>query len=163
MANTPIQADWKSIQIAVCSGMEYKEASEAFGVPYEALKKRAKREQWPTKHAINAKMKELQAVQGNNGIVPFVPEAVLQAKMAESWLKKAENHRALAFDMATTALKSAKPDRLSAWQDIERADKMARRASGLDSTEGNTAVNVNLALVNQRILACPLPPDAIDV
>jgi hypothetical protein len=44
------------------------------------------------------------------------------------------------------------------WQDIERADKMARRASGLDSDDA-PKVNVNLNLVNQRILAMQQAPD----
>ena len=44
------------------------------------------------------------------------------------------------------------------WQDIERADKIARRASGLDSDDA-PKVNVNLSLVNQRILAMQQAPD----
>ena len=38
------------------------------------------------------------------------------------------------------------------WQDLERADKMARRAAGLESDEA-PKVNVQLNLVNQRIRA----------
>ena len=30
-------------------------------------------------------------------------------------------------------------------------------------TRRSESVNVNLQLVNQRILACPLPPDAIEI
>jgi hypothetical protein len=40
------------------------------------------------------------------------------------------------------------------WQDSERADKMARRTAGLEAEE--TKVNVNLNLVNERILAMQL-------
>ena len=38
------------------------------------------------------------------------------------------------------------------WMSIEKADKMARRAAGLENDE-TTKVNVSLNLVNQRILA----------
>ena len=41
------------------------------------------------------------------------------------------------------------------WHAIEKADKMARRAAGMDDGEG-TKVNVSLNLVNQRILAMQL-------
>ena len=75
--------------------------------------------------------------------------------MAECWAEKCEKHRALAFEMANSALQRAATDapRLEDWQDIERADKMARRAAGLDNDESAPKVNVALNLVNQRILA----------
>jgi hypothetical protein len=41
------------------------------------------------------------------------------------------------------------------WQDLERADKIARRAAGLES-EDTSKVNVSVQLVNQRILAMQL-------
>jgi len=64
-----------------------------------------------------------------------------------------ELHRELAFRLANDALKALKKaPRLDNWQDIERADKIARRAAGLES-EDKTKVNVSLNLVNQRILA----------
>jgi hypothetical protein len=49
--------------------------------------------------------------------------------------------------------------KLSGWQDIERADKMARRAAGLESDGTGGTVNIALQLVNQRILAYQEPPD----
>jgi hypothetical protein len=77
--------------------------------------------------------------------------------MAENWLEKGETHRALAFQIAHKAMKEAEheaPD-IRHWQDLEMADKMARRAAGLES--GDTSkVNVRLQLVNQRILAMQL-------
>ena len=42
--------------------------------------------------------------------------------------------------------------RFQDWQEIEKADKMGRRAAGLEIDEA-TKVNVSLNLVNQRILA----------
>ena len=51
---------------------------------------------------------------------------------------------------------------LEQWSDIERADKMARRAAGLEANVGSGKVNVSLELVNQRILVlnATMPPDA---
>jgi hypothetical protein len=74
--------------------------------------------------------------------------------MATSWAEKGESHRALPFEMANSALQKVARNapKLEAWQDIERADKMARIAAGMDS-EDQTKVNVQLNLVNQRILA----------
>ena len=59
--------------------------------------------------------------------------------------------------MANSSLQKASksPPKLQGWQDIERADKMARRAAGLDNGQG-TKVNASVNLVNQRILAMQL-------
>jgi predicted translin family RNA/ssDNA-binding protein len=75
--------------------------------------------------------------------------------IAESWAEKGERHRALAFEMANSSLQKASENlpKLQGWQDIERVDKMARRAAGLDSDKSAAKVNVALNLVNQRILA----------
>ena len=76
--------------------------------------------------------------------------------LAENWIRKGELHRELAFKLANDALKVLKKGpRLENWRDIERADKIARRAAGLESEEA-TKVNVALNLVNQRILAMQL-------
>ena len=87
--------------------------------------------------------------------------------IGSNWAERGEIHRRLAFDLATKALQLLQNDRgglpaLEQWSDIERADKMARRAAGLEANEVSGKVNVNLALVNQRILAldATMPPDA---
>jgi hypothetical protein len=56
----------------------------------------------------------------------------------------------------------APPD-LEEWSDIGRADKMARRAAGLDKNGGGIGVNIGLQLVNQRILQDDLPLDAVAI
>ena len=48
--------------------------------------------------------------------------------------------------------------KLEGWQDIERADKMARRAAGLEAQDGSATVNIALQLVNQRIVALQNEP-----
>jgi hypothetical protein len=78
--------------------------------------------------------------------------------IGQQWVEKGEVHRRLAFDLATKALQSLQNDRvgvppLEQWSDIEKADKIARRAAGLEESTVPETVNVRLALVNQRILA----------
>ena len=53
---------------------------------------------------------------------------------------------------------SKRPPKLQDWQDIERADKMARRAAGLEAADGTSTVNIALQLVNQRIIALQNEP-----
>ena len=74
---------------------------------------------------------------------------------------KSEIHRSLAFRIAHEALKTAsgKARKVQDWEDIERADKMARRAAGLEAEGTGETVSVHLQLVKQRILAHQEPPD----
>jgi hypothetical protein len=61
---------------------------------------------------------------------------------AESWLEKGEIHRGMAFKVAHQAVARAmkSPPEVKDWADLERADKMARRAAGLEqdvAAQGN--------------------------
>jgi hypothetical protein len=82
-----------------------------------------------------------------------------------SGLEKGEIHRALAFQIAHQALENAssKAKKVMDWQDIERADKMARRAAGLEAERASGTVNIALRLVNQRILAYQQAPIDLDM
>ena len=155
----------------VCAGTTYREAAEQFRITEAVIRKRASRDKWPTPRAVKEKARELMVIKRkaqdgqHQPIVPVsqrVTNELVSAKMAENWLEKGECHRALAFEMAHSALQktSKRPPKLQDWQDIERADKMARRAVGLEGNEAAQNVNISLALVNQRILNCQLPPDA---
>jgi hypothetical protein len=71
---------------------------------------------------------------------------------AANWLQKGEKHRALTFRIAHDALKKLSKKRVplpADWAEIEKADKMARRAAGLDNDEA-TKVNVSLNLVQRN-------------
>jgi hypothetical protein len=84
-------------------------------------------------------------------------EHCLRLLLEPAWLQKGQKHRALAFRIAHDALKKA-AQRTPAprdWHELEKADKMARRAAGLENDDA-TKVNVSLNLVNQRILAMQL-------
>jgi len=166
MANKTIEADWEGIRLAVCNGMTFKEAEKVFRVGWETIRKRAQRQKWPTLKAVKDKATEtIRAIEAKERAkqgVPFVPEVDLTAILAQNWVEKGEIHRALAFKMAHEAIKGAsqRAQKVHDWQDLERADKMARRAAGLDGNEGSASVNVSLNLVNQRLKSINLPPDA---
>ena len=150
---------WSAVEKAVCAGMGYTEAARRFGIrsPHTIIM-RARRNKWPVASRIEERTRALQArykaCEERRNCNEQATEAI-----AESWAEKGERHRGLAFEMAHNALKMAKYARptVEGWQDIEKADKMARRAAGLD-TEGSSNVNIGLTLVNQRISS---PPDPV--
>ena len=65
--------------------------------------------------------------------------------------------------MTNTALrKVAKtPPPLESWSDVERADKAARRACGLDDSEATRNINIGMQLIDQRleIITADLPKE----
>jgi hypothetical protein len=64
------------------------------------------------------------------------------AIISESWAEKGEKHRALTFRMAHNALlKASKQDlQIECWRDAALADRMARKAAGLD--QDTTSINL---------------------
>ena len=77
--------------------------------------------------------------------------------------KKAKLHRSLIYDMTRTALKKVvkSPPPLEDWSSIERADKAARRACGLEDSKETRNVSIGMQLINQRleIITADLPKE----
>lgn len=67
------------------------------------------------------------------------------AKKADEWLEKGENHRKVAFDLAHDSLKLMRPKAPRNFREAELADKIARRAAGLDTQDvvSQTLININ--------------------
>jgi transposase len=104
---------------AVALGLSLKEAAAKYNIGYEAARKRASREKWPTPARVRASR-------------PQIVTAPAAAVVAESWEAKGERLRGTLYNLASTALASATPRQLERWEDIERAARIAERAAGLD-------------------------------
>jgi hypothetical protein len=84
-----------------------------------------------------------------------IPDAIKATEaLAESWVERCEQHRNLVYSLTNVALrKTVKcPPPVTSWADVERCDKAARRATGLDHEESPN-ISLGLQLVNQRIEA----------
>ena len=65
--------------------------------------------------------------------------------VTETWAEKAEAHRQKVFALASKALDAANVPTPKNWRDLETADKMARRAAGLDDDSGQrTLVQIGM-------------------
>lgn len=124
----------KSVQLEVEAfvrlGHSFKEASEKFGINRATIRSMAKRHGW-TKKEIEEDRK---------GIVERVTQLA-----TESWAEKAEAHRRKMFALASDALGKANLPPPKNWRDAETADKIARRAAGLeDGEQGRQLVQIAL-------------------
>lgn len=103
---------------AVALGMTIREAAERYGIPYERAKKRAQRDQWPTRDRIIA------AAPAN---VPNARDIV-----AQSWAEQGEQHRRRVMSIVNRALEGARLAAPENWADMERAARIGDRAAGLE-------------------------------
>ena len=139
MANVAIAADWSAIRSAIENGSSMEKVASRFGVKRETIKKRAQRGGWILPSDI-----EKLALQGKPPLSPKLSpkesKATALALIAESWAEKGEEHRRLTFEKAHHAIRNAKVDAPKNWRDFEIADKVARKAAGLES--GDSQVNL---------------------
>ena len=153
---------WKAVEAAICIGrLGYSECGSKFNVSPHAIMMKAKRHGWAVPSKIAERTKALQAryracESDRNG-----NEEVIQA-VAESWAERGEQHRAVAFDLAHTALREAARTGLpiESWRDVDLADKSARRNAGLDDSDAHN-VSIGMALINYRLEHIHLPKDAL--
>lgn len=129
----PLPIDWQPIRTAVAvGGLSYEEASKKFGVKANTINRRAQREGWTVtdlEKAEIAKVKEL------------------SASVRQSWAERGEEHRNKMFGIATRAIEAANLSAPRNWRDMETADKIARRAAGLEDADAQGRTIVNLALL----------------
>jgi hypothetical protein len=118
---TPVQ--WDEIRANVISGKASAESeAKRVGVSPSLVRKKSMREGWSKTH-----------------------RDAHSLEVAKSWLEKAEEHRNKMFTMATQALAQAKLPPPKNWRDAETADKIARRAAGLeDGEQGRQIVQIAL-------------------
>jgi|SRR5882757_727875 len=131
----PESLRWTLAREAVCNlGLSQREASERYGLSYDALRQRCSREAWPAPERVRKLVTELSQKRSHNTAIAL--------NSAENWAEKGEMHKILAFQVANDALKEAaiSPPEIKDWADLERVDKMARRAAGLDNDD-STKVN----------------------
>ena len=156
---------WKTVEAAMCiGGLGYSEAGRKFGIEPHAIMMKAKRHGWALPSMIQKRVEALQksvteraVCEGNRACNDQAVEII-----AQSWVEKAEAHRAIAFDLAHTALREAarKGLPIESWRDADLADKSARRNAGLDDSDAHN-VSIGMALINYRLEHIHLPKDAL--
>jgi len=146
-----LEVNWEEIkQYMMLSGCSFEEAATKYSddqveVTHWAIRKRAERELWPIPSRVLKKMREMEMSKA-------VQNEQISTATAEDWLQKGENHRALAFKVAKKAMETVSdaPPEVKDWSDVEKIDKMARRAAGLDNSETQINQQFNFGMLGMR-------------
>lgn len=132
----PLNVNWDAIRIEFSHGVSIPTLAKKYEVSEGTLKARSSREKWiemrPEAHATKTQP-------------PVVEAAKEVAKtVAESWAEKGERYRKMVFGKTASLVEQATLNPPKNWKDVEIADKIARRAAGLDNLE--TQVNTIIGL-----------------
>jgi hypothetical protein len=132
-------------------GLSYDDAAKRFaeyGVTNEVLRKWASRYKWKIPDS-----SKWNVTQHRHDLEVAKQAADLATSaINETWAEKGEAHRTEIFAMAQKLVKQAKAGHLEIKDvaDLDRVDKIARRAAGLDDGDGSKVqVAVNLALLDR--------------
>jgi hypothetical protein len=136
-----VKIPWEEIIRDLQDGLSMPEAARRYHVLYDTVKKYVKR------HHIALPSSSLQGhiEQNLNRVVTAALE-----KVVDKWAEKGEKHREIAFDVAHESVKKFKAKAPQNFRELEAADKIARRAAGLETAEviNQTLINLNEAIDN---------------
>lgn len=131
----PVPVNWDAIRIEFAHGISIPELARKYSLSEGTLKARSAREKWiemrPETHA--------------KDIATGLQHGILEAAKAgakvvgESWAERGESYRRMVFEKTSKLMEQATLAPPKNWKDADVADKMARRAAGLDNLE--TQVN----------------------
>ena len=145
---------WQAVEAAICiGGLGYSEAGRKFRIEPHAIMMRAKRHGWAVPSKIAKRVEALQKSVTERAVCEANRHCNDQAVeiIAQSWAERGEQHRTLTFNLAHSELIAVSKRGLAIedWSSAEKADRMARKACGLDSEEG--ARISMMALLNDRV------------
>ncbi len=120
MRATTNEKAWGACRKAYALGDSLRHAASRLGLNYEAVKKRAQRQRWPSPAMLTKATPS-----------PCMSGAEIAA---ETWAARGELHRLTVWELVAAALGSAAPARLESWADIERAARLGDKATGLERT-----------------------------
>ena len=140
---------WGECRRAVEAGMPIREAAQAFGVDYEAVRKRSLREQWLTEARIVSKAEEILAKESAKvqSLSPSVPTGEKPAETAiEAISTSFEGYRSRTLLQLAKAAENGVKRMVTAdlpvesWQDAQIAANIAMKLHNV----GQEGVNVNV-------------------
>ena len=144
LVTTPIWVELREARYSFFnnSGLRIPSTARAFGIrsPHAIIMK-SRRDGWAVPSRVEERARQLQdSLQRRSEAAEQRRDsnAVTTETLARSWVERGEQHRALTFNLAHSELIAASKRGLPIedWSDAEKADRMARKACGLDSEEG---------------------------
>ncbi len=155
-----LEVNWEEIKAyMLATGSSFEDTAQRFSsddveVSHWAIRKRAEREDWPLPEKVIKKAREIVAQR-------TAVQAVQTTQMvAENWLEKGEQSRAMAWKISEKPLKALADGKTDApevktWQDVAAIVKLNRQAAGLDTGESTVSQSFNFTMLGERMGEIP--------
>lgn len=139
-----LDVDYSQAKLIYASTGSYKIAAEQTGIPYDAIRQRGCREQWPTQVEKAAEL-----------VSHRVTEALGMARlsMEERNKRVREGHAIAAEKVANKLTKMDEDELFLSGQLLQQHAKHAATVFGWES--GSTNVNVNVGVIGDHVQDCP--------
>lgn len=142
-----LDVDWPTIRRLAESGVAPSQLAKDYGVDANAIKKRSSREEWSTPNRIKVKVKAIQATSPACTLLSTgLKNAALAYQIDSLQAIKQAHPLSIAQYLAkkvSTALEGDMLPDVTSYDRLDVADKMIRRAVGLDA---KSQVNVNIGV-----------------
>ena len=137
---------WDAIKIDMHAGMTMTDVARKYDVKYDTVKKYVKRHPEMKDAELDEQLTAEAAAANKDALAKTVKSEIV--KLVENWPEKAELTRAVAFEKAHESIKLFVPKAPKSFRELEAADKIARRAAGLETADviQQTLINLNEAI-----------------
>ena len=131
-----LPVNWYAIRIEFAHGVSIPELAKKYDISDGTLKARCSREKWVEMRP------EFHATIATDAVLDAAKQGAKVA--AQSWIERGESYRRMIFEKTSKLMEQATLAPPKNWKDAEVADKMARRAAGLDNleTQVNTIIGI---------------------
>lgn len=135
--------DWKEIDKELLGGKSPAELAALYNIKVDTISRHIRRQQLAVPgQAFHKNIEQKLAVAVDKAVAKIAPTLIT------NWAEKGEEHRNLAFEKAHESIKKFKPKEPKSFRELEAADKVARRAAGLETAD---TIQQTLVNVNERI------------
>jgi hypothetical protein len=142
-----LEIPWQEIEECLRAGERVTDLAKLYKLAPSTIRAHCSRNKMPcNRRMVKTISKEMEQV---------VRAAAEEA--AKSWLEKGEEHRKVAFDIAHESVSKFKARAPRNFRELEAADKIARRAAGLEVAD---VVQQTLVNVNEAIDSFEMPQEA---
>jgi hypothetical protein len=131
-----LPVNWDAIRIEFAHGVSIPELAKKYDISDGTLKARCSREKWVEMRP------EFHATIATDAVLDAAKQGAKVA--AQSWMERGESYRRMIFEKTSKLMEQATLAPPKNWKDADVADKMARRAAGLDNleTQVNTIIGI---------------------
>jgi hypothetical protein len=129
----------ETAKLTIAMGSTVKETAESLGLPYEALRKRAQRENWPSSSRVNREAEK---------IITTKATTALAESIAERGSRYVDNVQTAGLKVSEYVSRLDGEEILKKSRDLAAMDTVARKSFGLD-VEPTNANAINIAVLGE--------------